>query len=219
MLYENGEVASTVPFQRYQYNFSIESSSGTEQSLLGIAVAEKLNALRKAEAVQTKRDQWKAASAQYYERHPEVKEKKRVKAAEQRAAKKLARRRWDPPKRAPRARVELSHPMSPAALARIREGSSDAQLPDFSEVHDINSSDHTGTSSGYMAATPYLYTLSVTDGLFTSPLDGHANTLFDSGGDASRSHCPGPDLSVDAMAAELLLDLRAQLRGTSGVLF
>ncbi|KAJ7769739.1 hypothetical protein B0H14DRAFT_2632703 [Mycena olivaceomarginata] len=60
----------------------------------------------KALAVQNKRDQWKAASARYYERHPEVKEKKRVKAAEQRwsplfsAAKKLARRRWDPaPKR------------------------------------------------------------------------------------------------------------------------
>ncbi|KAJ7698226.1 hypothetical protein B0H14DRAFT_2649553 [Mycena olivaceomarginata] len=62
----------------------------------------------KARVVQNKRDQWKAASARYYERHPEVKEKKRLKAAEQRngiqllfsAAKKLARRRWDPaPKR------------------------------------------------------------------------------------------------------------------------
>jgi hypothetical protein len=40
--------------------------------------------LRKAEALQSKRDQWKAASARYYERHPEVKEKKRIKAAEQR---------------------------------------------------------------------------------------------------------------------------------------
>jgi glycerol-3-phosphate dehydrogenase len=40
--------------------------------------------LRKAEALQNKRDQWKAASAHYYERHPEVKEKKRLKAAEQR---------------------------------------------------------------------------------------------------------------------------------------
>ncbi|KAF8135907.1 hypothetical protein K438DRAFT_1786673 [Mycena galopus ATCC 62051] len=39
---------------------------------------------RKAEAdhIQTKRDQWKAASARYYERHPEVKEKKRLRAAE-----------------------------------------------------------------------------------------------------------------------------------------
>jgi hypothetical protein len=50
---------------------------------------EKLNAIRKAEAVQTKRDQWKAASARYYERHPEVKEKKRLKAAEQRCARHI----------------------------------------------------------------------------------------------------------------------------------
>jgi hypothetical protein len=35
-------------------------------------------------AVQTKCDQWKAASARYYEHHPEVKEKKRQKMAEQR---------------------------------------------------------------------------------------------------------------------------------------
>ncbi|KAJ7210212.1 hypothetical protein B0H12DRAFT_1242771 [Mycena haematopus] len=54
---------------------------------------------RAALALQGKRDRWKAASARYYERHPEVKEKKRVKAAELRAAKKLARRRWDPPKK------------------------------------------------------------------------------------------------------------------------
>ncbi|KAJ6466506.1 hypothetical protein DFH09DRAFT_1097862 [Mycena vulgaris] len=50
------------------------------------------------EALEAKRDQWKAASARYYENHPEVKEKKRLRMAEQRAAKKLARRRWDPPK-------------------------------------------------------------------------------------------------------------------------
>ncbi|KAJ7681822.1 hypothetical protein B0H14DRAFT_2655081 [Mycena olivaceomarginata] len=68
-------------------------------------------------AIQNKRDQWKAALAWYYERHPEVKEKKHLQAAEKRcrdgrplisllpempvvfsAAKKLARRRWDPPK-------------------------------------------------------------------------------------------------------------------------
>ncbi|KAJ6515212.1 hypothetical protein C8R45DRAFT_919292 [Mycena sanguinolenta] len=56
--------------------------------------------LREAHALQDKRDRWKAASARYYERHPEVKEKKRLKAAELRAANKLARRRWDPPRRA-----------------------------------------------------------------------------------------------------------------------
>ncbi|KAJ7886286.1 hypothetical protein B0H13DRAFT_2342934 [Mycena leptocephala] len=49
--------------------------------------------------LETKRHQWKAASARYYENHPEVREKKRLKMAEQRAAKKLARRRWDPPRR------------------------------------------------------------------------------------------------------------------------
>ncbi|KAJ7841227.1 hypothetical protein B0H13DRAFT_1910372 [Mycena leptocephala] len=44
-------------------------------------------------SIQTKREQWKAASARYYEKHPEVKERKRVIMAEKRAAKKLARRR------------------------------------------------------------------------------------------------------------------------------
>ncbi|KAF8179482.1 hypothetical protein K438DRAFT_1768851 [Mycena galopus ATCC 62051] len=57
-------------------------------------------ALQRAARKQTKRDQWKAASARYYERHPEVKEKKRVKMAEKRAAKKLARRQRDPPTQA-----------------------------------------------------------------------------------------------------------------------
>ncbi|KAJ6609625.1 hypothetical protein B0H10DRAFT_2063510 [Mycena sp. CBHHK59/15] len=51
-------------------------------------------------AIQTKRDQWKAASARYYANHPKVREKKRLRNAETRAAKKLARRRWDPPKKA-----------------------------------------------------------------------------------------------------------------------
>jgi hypothetical protein len=60
------------------------ASSSTELSCTNhpSCRVEKLNVLRKAEAVQTKRDQWKAASARYYERHPEVKEKKRLKAAE-----------------------------------------------------------------------------------------------------------------------------------------
>ncbi|KAJ7659737.1 hypothetical protein DFH06DRAFT_1326757 [Mycena polygramma] len=51
-------------------------------------------------AVETKRCQWKAASARYYENHPEVRERKRLKMAAQRAAKKLSRRKWDPPKKA-----------------------------------------------------------------------------------------------------------------------
>ncbi|KAJ7871111.1 hypothetical protein B0H13DRAFT_1895896 [Mycena leptocephala] len=49
-------------------------------------------------SIQTKCEQWKAVSARYYGNHPEVKERKRVIMAEKRAAKKLAKRRWDPPK-------------------------------------------------------------------------------------------------------------------------
>ncbi|KAJ6568889.1 hypothetical protein B0H19DRAFT_1065670 [Mycena capillaripes] len=60
------------------------------------AQVEQRRAQRNVQAV--KRSQWKAASARYYENHPEVRERKRLKMAEQRAAKKLARRRWDPPK-------------------------------------------------------------------------------------------------------------------------
>ncbi|KAJ7920508.1 hypothetical protein B0H13DRAFT_1867580 [Mycena leptocephala] len=67
-------------------------------------------------SIQTKREQWKAASARYYGKHPEVKERKRVIMAEKRAAKKLARRRYDPPKRAkPMSDVGLS--TASAALA------------------------------------------------------------------------------------------------------
>ncbi|KAJ6527491.1 hypothetical protein B0H19DRAFT_1275291 [Mycena capillaripes] len=53
-------------------------------------------------AVDSKRSQWKAASARYYENHPEARERKRLKMAEQRAANKLARRRWDPPRKTKR---------------------------------------------------------------------------------------------------------------------
>ncbi|KAJ6517931.1 hypothetical protein C8R47DRAFT_1062511 [Mycena vitilis] len=49
-------------------------------------------------ALEMKRSQWKAASARYYENHPEVRAKKRLKMAAQRAAKKLSRRKRDPPK-------------------------------------------------------------------------------------------------------------------------
>ncbi|KAJ7753026.1 hypothetical protein B0H14DRAFT_3512793 [Mycena olivaceomarginata] len=133
---------------------------------------ERLNARRKAEDVQTKRDQWKAASAHYYERHPEVKEKKRIKAAEQRCAvqrKKLACRHWDPPKRAP-----LSYPVPPAQLTQTLGGYSDGPLPDVAIVS------HSGDD------------------------------------DNSPSHCSGSDPNADAMAAESLLDLRAQPTSVSG---
>ncbi|KAF8127738.1 hypothetical protein K438DRAFT_1789822 [Mycena galopus ATCC 62051] len=57
--------------------------------------SQKVQAENEAHAIKTKRDQWKAASARYYVRHPELKEKKRLQAAERRAAKKLARRERD----------------------------------------------------------------------------------------------------------------------------
>jgi hypothetical protein len=67
-------------------------------------------------SIQTKCEQWKAVSAHYYGKHAEVKERKRVVMAEKRcvtvdflcaakltstlirAAKKLAKQRWDYPK-------------------------------------------------------------------------------------------------------------------------
>lgn len=48
------------------------------------SVSEREEAQRRVHAIQNKRDQWKAASARYYEKHPEVKEKKRLQAAEKR---------------------------------------------------------------------------------------------------------------------------------------
>ncbi|KAJ7029112.1 hypothetical protein C8F04DRAFT_1188046 [Mycena alexandri] len=46
-----------------------------------------------------KRERARVASAAHYRRHPEVREKKRLLMRELRAARKLARRQWDPPKR------------------------------------------------------------------------------------------------------------------------
>ncbi|KAJ7862890.1 hypothetical protein B0H14DRAFT_3444376 [Mycena olivaceomarginata] len=80
---------------------------------------EEAERIRKAEAVQAQRDKWKAASARYYLKHPEIKEKKRVKMAEKRAARKLARRRWDPPKAA-------------------RKPDGEGQLGDFSGTPDLD---------------------------------------------------------------------------------
>ncbi|KAJ7241518.1 hypothetical protein B0H12DRAFT_1074510 [Mycena haematopus] len=108
--------------------------------------------VKEEEALQSKRDQWKAASARYYQRHPEVKEKKRLKAAERRAAKKLARRKWDPPKKKKKAndggddddteppigleRLPLPpDPRPPRLQKRTREAQ---QLGDFSQHPDIN---------------------------------------------------------------------------------
>ncbi|KAJ7216174.1 hypothetical protein B0H12DRAFT_1078943 [Mycena haematopus] len=113
--------------------------------------------VKEEEALQSKRDQWKAASARYYQRHPEVKEKKRLKAAERRAAKKLARRKWDPPKKKKAKdsgkgepdddddnteppigleRLPLPpDPRPPRVQKRTREAQ---QLGDFSQHPDIN---------------------------------------------------------------------------------
>ncbi|KAJ7336974.1 hypothetical protein DFH08DRAFT_964931 [Mycena albidolilacea] len=80
---------------------------------------EEAERIRKAEAVQAQRDKWKAASARYYLKHPEIKEKKRAKMAEKRAARKLARRRWDLPKAA-------------------RKPDGEGQLGDFSGTPDLD---------------------------------------------------------------------------------
>ncbi|KAJ7884168.1 hypothetical protein B0H14DRAFT_2564552 [Mycena olivaceomarginata] len=90
---------------------------------------EEAERIRQAEAVQAQRDKWKAVSARYYVKHPEIKEKKRAKMAEKRAARKLARRRWDPPK-----------------AARERDG--DGQLADFSATPDLDMSPE-GAESGF----------------------------------------------------------------------
>ncbi|KAF8177758.1 hypothetical protein K438DRAFT_1978362 [Mycena galopus ATCC 62051] len=86
-------------------------------------VKRKQEAQQRAWATQNKRDQWKVASAGYYERHPKVKEKKRLKAAEKQEVKKVSRRRWDPPKKAKCAddataeqRQDLAAPRGGAAL-------------------------------------------------------------------------------------------------------
>ncbi|KAJ7301760.1 hypothetical protein DFH08DRAFT_827224 [Mycena albidolilacea] len=74
---------------------------------------EEAERIRKAQ-----RDRWKAVSVRYYLKHPEIKEKKRAKMAEKRAARKLACRRWDPPKAA-------------------RKSDGDGQLGDFSATPDL----------------------------------------------------------------------------------
>ncbi|KAJ7369236.1 hypothetical protein DFH08DRAFT_797017 [Mycena albidolilacea] len=106
--------------------------------------------------------QWKAASARYYERHPEVKEKKRLQAAEKRygdgrplisllpempvvfsAAKKLARRRWDPPKQI-KVLVEedldsgITQRPGPPLPPRHRRTREEQQLGNFSDTPDVD---------------------------------------------------------------------------------
>ncbi|KAJ7891617.1 hypothetical protein B0H14DRAFT_2560676 [Mycena olivaceomarginata] len=82
---------------------------------------EEAERIRKAEAVQAQRDKWKAASARYYVKQSEIKEKKRAKMAEKRAARKLAWCRWDPPK-----------------AARSRKPDGEGQLDNFSGTPDLD---------------------------------------------------------------------------------
>ncbi|KAJ7795156.1 hypothetical protein B0H14DRAFT_2621287 [Mycena olivaceomarginata] len=106
-------------------------------------VSEREEAQRRVHAIQNKRDQWKAASAWYYERHPEVKEKKRLQAAEKRAAKKLARRQWDPPKKI-KVLVEddldsgITQRLGPPLPPRHRRTREEQQLGNFSDTPDID---------------------------------------------------------------------------------
>ncbi|KAJ6556336.1 hypothetical protein B0H19DRAFT_1262408 [Mycena capillaripes] len=112
-------------------------------------------------AQDTKRCQWKAASARYYENHPEVRERKRTRMAEQRAAKKLARRRWDPPKKS-KCRTQEDFAVSPPQMHQDPQDADAAQLllclqrrahnpfPDDLPPSDEipNSEDEGGDSSG-----------------------------------------------------------------------
>ncbi|KAJ7308735.1 hypothetical protein DFH08DRAFT_823763 [Mycena albidolilacea] len=96
---------------------------------------EEAECIRKAEAVQAQRDKWKAASAHYYLKHPEIKEKKRTKMAEKRAARKLAQRRWDPPKAAWQA---VRSVCASVQLIVGRKPDGEGQLGDFSGTPDLD---------------------------------------------------------------------------------
>ncbi|KAF8214158.1 hypothetical protein K438DRAFT_1927323 [Mycena galopus ATCC 62051] len=92
-----------------------------------------------AEKVEHKRDLWKAASARYYERHPEVKEKKRLKMAEARAAKKLAKRRWDPPKKLDRTFSRTNGAGNTSTANLPTSGRKDTRAQDqLEDIPDVN---------------------------------------------------------------------------------
>ncbi|KAJ7821916.1 hypothetical protein B0H14DRAFT_2598830 [Mycena olivaceomarginata] len=91
----------------------------------------RLDESQNAEKVQLKRNQWKAASARYYERHPEVKEQKRLKMVAARAAKKQARRRWDPP------RQVRSRPPAPDTMDEDEDFDLDDERPEPSAEEQL----------------------------------------------------------------------------------
>ncbi|KAJ7683936.1 hypothetical protein B0H14DRAFT_3534865 [Mycena olivaceomarginata] len=150
-------------------------------------------------AVQNKRDQWKAASARYYERHPEVKEKKRLKAAEKRAAKKLARRRWDPPSVAERRRQEQ-------------------QLGDFGTVEDLNVDPDVEQHRVYLTHDDILeqYLESMTDPP-ASTVSERCGALLYFDDSMAIGFYSGASVSARTDAAESLLALCAQFGGDSNV--
>ncbi|KAF8211723.1 hypothetical protein K438DRAFT_57055 [Mycena galopus ATCC 62051] len=82
------------------------------------------------------RAQRRKASAKYYARHPEVREKKRLQMAERRAAIKARRRQWDPPKKSkkPADPIELESEAAPPLEDQV---DSDYELiPDDSDEED-----------------------------------------------------------------------------------
>ncbi|KAJ6506409.1 hypothetical protein C8R47DRAFT_1209586 [Mycena vitilis] len=91
-------------------------------------------------ALENKRNQWKAASARYYENHPEVRARKKLKMTEQRAAKKLARRRWDPPTKvqvkAREAQLEIDREAA-SSLLSLQQRSTNPFPPDLPGSDEI----------------------------------------------------------------------------------
>ncbi|KAJ7864322.1 hypothetical protein B0H13DRAFT_2353751 [Mycena leptocephala] len=120
--------------ERYQAR---RHADNLKQMRREIARLHRQRELAQLAAVQIKRDQWKAASARYYERHPEVKEKKRQKMAEQRAAKKLAKRRWDPPK-IPKKTKSFGVVPDARTLSAQPRTRQQQQLGEFAERPDID---------------------------------------------------------------------------------
>ncbi|KAF8209553.1 hypothetical protein K438DRAFT_1753896 [Mycena galopus ATCC 62051] len=150
---------------------------------------------REAYAVQTKRDRWKAVSARYYERHPEVRERKRLQAAERRwasATKALAHRQQDAGKK-----------------ERMRELN---QLGEFPKHPDVNLplDERAGLDLRHEEMV----------GLFTSGYTAEAEA---GGASSCESVCDGVGVddvapvrsSADAVMAESLLALHGQDRRAS----
>ncbi|KAJ7808484.1 hypothetical protein B0H14DRAFT_2608912 [Mycena olivaceomarginata] len=85
----------------------------------------RLNASARAEAVQAQRDKWKAASARYYLKHPEIKEKKRVKMAEKKVGQLVT------------STASVGSTQS-GALIVGRKPDGEGQLGDFSGTPDLD---------------------------------------------------------------------------------